>query len=117
MLLLYFSQCSTLETLSNSPGPIIEKCKWWERQLKYAATIILHNRSRHCVFFTYDEHAILILQKMIRDEEISSKDVKIINRCNCNNKEFIEQELELDLGDILSDVKHGFFNQRLKYLR
>lgn len=72
------------------------------------------------VFSTIDEHFLLVAQYLKRKGEL--KNLTLISVCGCGDN-FLgdktdERVIEIDSeGDMSGDCHHGFFPQRLKYLR
>ena len=83
----------------------------------YAAVFRDLNRCHYENIYTYDEHLILMAQKYVRDHLIDCKDIELVSWCACDGK-YKSLVIKLDEeGDLLDDMHHGFFSQRLEFLR
>jgi hypothetical protein len=102
-----FTQCSNdfaLDTISEEASrlPVLPRMDYYIQVLQ-----------RFPEFSTIDENMILVAQWMKRQGII--KDLTLISVC-CHAGE--ERVIETDAdGDMLNDPHHGFFSQRLTYLR
>lgn len=70
------------------------------------------------VYATYDEHLILVLQAAARKKLRHYAAIHLVDVCSCFGS-FLSKDLDLDEeGDLVGNCQpHGFFNQRLRYLR
>lgn len=116
MITIRFTQCAvkefhvTLLCRDAETLPIIPRCEFYEKALHDAA-----QDDRDAFFGTHDEHLILIAQCLKRKGVI--KDLTLVSVCSCNGK-YDERVIPIDdEGDCTEDAHHGFFPQRLKYLR
>ena len=117
MITIYFTQCCRERFRVNQTCrhaetmPIIPRCLFYEGVLKEA------ERYGDTNFFTHDENLILIAQCFRRKGII--KKLTLVSVCDCNNNYEELAAVVDDEGDFPEDCDphHGFFGQRLKYLR
>lgn len=118
MITVYFTQCDPLFRADayyhrNIVQPINERLKEYERFFNYC-TDSFGLKEINFATYTLDELFLLIAQSYKRKGII--KNIEFVSCCRCNVYE--EKVIPLDdQGDMLVDPHHGFFSQRLKYLR
>ena len=83
-----------------------ERVEWYEKELL--------NGERQ-IWYTLDENLILIAQYLKRKGQL--KYLSFISSCNCGPRYEARRISIDDEGDMVDDPHHGFFNQRLRYLR
>lgn len=117
MLTIKFSECLGLSYNDDFQNcheklPIRHRCRLYEHFLEHADHMF---KDVNVLIHSHDEYLILIAQHFFRLGNL--KNVKFISVCGC---EKISKEYNLTLdsdGDFTEGPYHGFFNQRLKYLR
>lgn len=98
--------------------PIISRCQRYEELLR-----AVHDHRAPAdlpaELYTLDEHLLLIAQWMKRTKKLLM--VKFVSHCRCDLRaDDPDKIVEIDLdesGDMIEDHHHGFFPQRLQYLR
>lgn len=123
MITIHFSQCSQFSTYVDSDytmeyiHPLIPldsigrlpmhiKMKYW--------LMLLTNLKDNSVYYTYDEHVLLIAQKLHREKK---KQFAFVDTCECSGGFRIRTINLDDEGDIIDDTFHPFFTERLSLLR
>lgn len=116
MITLHFSECCKVPNLPEMPEKI-EICQprdahqrgdYYERMLTRAA-------GSEMEFVTYDELCVLVAQHLHRKGIIN---IQLCSWCACIAEPGVPRIITLDTwGDMNEDPHHGFFNQRMKYLR
>lgn len=88
--------------------PIIPRCEYYEY-------LLLASKETGNFISTLDEHVLLIAQYLKRTKKIKDLEFRCI--CDCSGvRECKIINLDED-GDIIDEIPHGFFSQRLQYLR
>lgn len=114
MATIRFSQChegfsQDEQSRKAAELPMIPRMKRYEELL---------NTYPDGTFSTMDENFLLVAQWMKRSGRL--KTLTFVSVCHCRRfvSEFAEHKIETDeSGDMLDDPHHGFFPQRLDYLR
>lgn len=117
MITIYFTQCDKdfkhddfCEEMAL--WPIIPRCQ------KYEEVLLEVEADGNGIFFTLDEHFILIAQYLKRHGKI--EDLTLVSVCSCRLADMPTKDITIltdDEGDFTESPHHGFFIQRLPYLR
>lgn len=116
MIRLHFSECGPVVLASNiiTSVPFLPYTK--ERGPFYE-NYLLHCKDASDLV-TYDELCVLVAQFLRRTKKFP---IKLVSWCSCppGNQNWPHMRtIPLDDdGDMIGETHHGFFNQRLKYLR
>lgn len=110
MLTLHYSECCLI---GDDILEIIPPVLAMQRGPHYEQ--VLRSASPQAVYKTYDELCLLVAQYLRRKEKLP---VQLVAWCNCRGQQLRQRAIPLDDdGDMVENPFHGFFSQRLPYLR
>lgn len=112
MIEIYFTQCDTKFQLGCymkelALMPILPRLERYEEMLREIGDDM--------TYYTMDEHFLLVAQWLRRTGVI--KHLEFVSVCACYGPRKEKRIVIDDEGDFTDDCHHGFFPQRLKYLR
>lgn len=121
MITLHFSECCAVPAAGGKvyierPERALYCGKHYERILNNANAGL--KCSSNCVeMYTYDELCVLVAQYLKRTKGI---DIQLVSWCQCWEPDEPPASISITLdadGSMNDDPHHGFFRQRMKYLR
>lgn len=114
---IYFSECVDVSQVKVLlPEMHIVPCSMpIIPRIEYYKSVLCDSNSNNKALFTVDEHLLLIAGWMKRNKKIVK--LKFNSLCMCEGH-LKERVIDVDEdGDLTDNPHHGFFNQRLDFLR
>src|SRR5579872_7497665 len=114
MIMLHFSECCVIP--EGDKLEIVRPPRVWIAGEHYERVLRLYSKWDAVRLATYDELCVLVAQYLRRTQNLK---IELVSWCHCL-KPFGPRYRAIPLDDdgyMTVDPFHGFFNQRLKYLR